>query len=563
MGEGRSRRVPGPRRAWAAVVAAGVTAIATAGGTLAATAQGTEGGAGANVTPLFETSSQCMACHQGMFTPGGEDVSIGTHWRASMMANAARDPYWQAAVRREVLEHGSHATEIQAECSTCHMPMASYEARTAGAGGKVFVHLPASRAPGLAPARSDRLAMDGVSCTACHQIRPDGLGTRESFVGGFAVDETTPMGAREVFGPFAVDSGRERLMHSASGFVPSEADHVASSELCATCHTLYTTALDESGTAAGELPEQVPYLEWRHSGYRDERGCVSCHMPVVRDSVAVTGVLGQPRAEVNRHVFRGGNFFALRMLARYGGELGVTAPAADLEAAARSTVHHLQQRAARLDIEGVAVQDGVLEATVTVENLAGHKLPTAYPSRRAWLHLTVRDRSGKVVFESGAFRPDGSIAGNDNDADASRYEPHYREIRSPDEVQVYEAIMVDPDVRVTTGLLRAVRFVKDNRVLPAGFEKATADADIAVQGAAADDDDFTEAGDRTRYRVDVGASEGPYRLVAELWYQPVAHRWAMNLADHDAAETDRFVRWYREMAASSAVVLARASAATR
>ena len=42
---------------------------------------------------LFETADRCMACHNGLVTPAGEDVSIGFNWRATMMANAARDPY--------------------------------------------------------------------------------------------------------------------------------------------------------------------------------------------------------------------------------------------------------------------------------------------------------------------------------------------------------------------------------------------------------------------------------------------------------------------------------------
>ena len=64
-------------------------------------------------------------------------------------------------------------------------------------------------------------------------------------------------------------------------------------------------------------------------------------------------------------------------------------------------------------------------ADVLVENLGGHKLPTAYPSRRSWLHLIVRDSDGRVMFESGALPPDGSIEGNDNDADPARFESHY------------------------------------------------------------------------------------------------------------------------------------------
>ena len=69
-----------------------------------------------------------------------------------------------------------------------------------------------------------------------------------------------------------------------------------SSELCATCHTLYTKALGPEGEVVGELPEQVPFLEWQHSDYREERNCQSCHMPVVEDSSAIASVLGAASA---------------------------------------------------------------------------------------------------------------------------------------------------------------------------------------------------------------------------------------------------------------------------
>ena len=54
---------------------------------------------------LFETADRCMACHNSLVTEDGRDVSIGTRWRATMMANAARDPYWQATIRAETLDH--------------------------------------------------------------------------------------------------------------------------------------------------------------------------------------------------------------------------------------------------------------------------------------------------------------------------------------------------------------------------------------------------------------------------------------------------------------------------
>src|SRR5437764_1280972 len=55
----------------------------------------------------FQTSDRCSACHNGLTTSTGEDISIGFAWRASLMANSSRDPYWQAGVRRETLEHPS------------------------------------------------------------------------------------------------------------------------------------------------------------------------------------------------------------------------------------------------------------------------------------------------------------------------------------------------------------------------------------------------------------------------------------------------------------------------
>jgi hypothetical protein len=120
--------------------------------------------------------------------------------------------------------------------------------------------------------------------------------------------------------------------------------------------------------------------------------------------------------------------------------------------------------------------------------------------------------------------------------------------------------MVDRADAVTTGLLRGVRYVKDNRLLPRGFDKQTAAADVAVHGAAATDADFVAGGDRVRYRVDLGAApRGPVRVTVELLYQSIGYRWAENLRGYDSAETRRFVRYYDDNAAVSASVLATAA----
>ena len=508
--------------------------------------------------PQFHTSDRCVACHNGLLTASGEDVSIGYDWRASMMANSSRDPYWHASVRRETIDHKESAAAIEDECAVCHMPIPRYEAKLRGEQGRVFAHLPFA-----ADADEGRQAADGVSCAVCHQISTDRLGTRESFNGGFIVETPAAPDARPEYGPFEVEPGHRRIMLSSSeGYRPTQSPHIRESEICATCHTLLTQALGPDGKVVGSLPEQVPYQEWLHSDYKGTQSCQSCHMPEVDEPAPATRVFGAMREGVRRHSFVAANFFMLRMLNRYRDALDVAALPHELGAGADRTIDYLQSRAAALRIVSATVAGDQLRTAVAVENLGGHKLPTAYPARRAWLHLVVRDGNGGVVFESGALNPDGSIKGNDNDADASKFEPHYSEIVSPDQVQIYESILGDASGGVTTGLLLGVKYLKDNRLLPHGFDKKTAEADVAVPGGADEDPDFTAAGDRVGYAVPVTGASGPFTVSAELLYQPIGFRWANNLKRYDAAEPRRFTSYYDSMSAASATVLARASATT-
>jgi hypothetical protein len=510
-----------------------------------------QGAADAHAGLEFRTATECMACHNGLVAPDGEDVSIGVSWRASMMANSSRDPYWQAAVRRETIDHPLQAEAIKDECAICHMPMAHTLAKADGRHTDPFTLLPSTGGD----SDEHRLAADGVSCTLCHQIEPERLGTPESFVGGFVISPPQAGGSR-MFGPFEVDRGRTALIRSATGVQPAQGEHLTESEVCATCHTLLTEAFGPKGDVVGRLPEQVPYLEWRHSAFATDRSCQSCHMPRVADT-AIASVVGEPREHLGRHTFVGGNFFMLRMLNRFRDDLAVAAPSQELEASARATIRQLQTDTATVAISQAQIEGGVLRAVVDVANLTGHKLPTGYPSRRVWLHTIVRDSSGRTVFESGAITPTGLIRGNDNDEAATRFEPHHTEIRREDEVQIYESIMATPSGQITTGLLQATQYVKDNRLLPRGFDKATAVAEIAVHGGALGDADFTGAGDRVRYEVAVGTATGPFEIEVSLRFQPIGYRWADNLRPYDAPEPRRFVSYYDAMAASSSTVLAR------
>ena len=281
-------------------------------------------------------------------------------------------------------------------------------------------------------------------------------------------------------------------------------------------------------------------------------------MPAAQGPIRASSVLGDARDSLSRHLFVGGNAFMVRLLSRYRTELGVEAPPSELEATAKATIRQLQQETASLSVLAPQLSAGKLSFDVDVRNLSGHKFPTGYPARRTWLHVTVRDTQGRSVFESGAINDAGAIQGNDNDADPLKYEPHYEQVTSADQVQIYEPILGDRNGVPTTGLLTATQYLKDNRLLPRGFDKATADSLVGVYGGAARDGDFAGAGDRVRYSVDVPAS-GAFTVDVELRYQSVGYRWAHNLEKYDAAEPKRFVSYYNALSAGSSVVVATAT----
>jgi len=510
----------------------------------------------ADLRPELHTSDRCLACHNGLTTSEGKDVSIGFNWGASIMANSARDPYWQASVRREDIDHPESKAEIEDGCADCHMPMSRYKAKLSGKLGEVFAHIPFDADP-----KKNADAEDGVTCSVCHQISKTNFGKRESFNGGFEVETPPSPDDHPEFGPFAIADGQSRIMQtSTGGFRPTAAAHIRDAALCATCHTLYTKSLGPGGKFLGYFPEQVPFQEWQHSDYPQKKTCQSCHMPEVHEATQIAAVMGEPRIGMHQHTFTGGNFFVLRMLDVYRNDLNVVSMPAELSAEADRTLEFLKSQAARVTIKNSTIASGKLSADILVENLTGHKLPTAFPSRRAWLHFVVRDRNGDAVFESGALNHDGSIKGNINDIDASRFEPHRRTINSPDQIEIYEPILKDSEGHVTTGLAAAVGYIKDNRLLPAGFDKQSADKDIAVIGDAADDPNFTDSGSLIHYSADLGNSPGPFTVEVELWYQPIGFRWAHNLASYNAAETKRLVGYYDSMPQASATVLAHTQA---
>ena len=491
----------------------------------------------------FSASGACVTCHQQMTDESGADVSIGEAWRSTMMANAARDPYWQASVRIETLVHPALSAVIEDKCATCHMPLA---ASTVHVDGE---YAPVLDAGFLNPDHDlHGLAMDGNSCTLCHQITDVNFGTAESFSGGYAIDDTLPQGERVLYSQFQSPPELVEQMRTASGFAPEQGLHVEQAELCATCHTLYTPYVDDNGEVAGVFPEQMPYLEWLQGDFSPDTPCQICHMPHPNGEVVTSITGGEPRGPFAMHNFVGGNVYMQDVFLNFGDEMGLTAGTENFSATKDRLLDQLAHRTANVSIQPVIHEGDRMRADVLIEPLTGHKFPAGFPSRRAFVHFVVTDADDNTLFESGEFDANGRILDDDHDTSADTdhvvFEPHYAVITADDQVQIYETVMVDVNGDVTNVLLRGAGYAKNNRLLPIGFDKTTASLDIAVKGRAYYDVDFVGGSDCVMYTFEVEDAPGPYTITAELYYQPISYNWAEKIRKYDSAESAAFLRYY-------------------
>ncbi len=494
----------------------------------APTARGPHGG-----EEMFTSSEQCAVCHttapgaKAMLDAEGEDVSPYTTWQATMMANSFRDPYFRAQLRKESLSMGEQVQEL---CLRCHAPMVHHGAIHEG-----------KAPPRLADADGDLFADDGVSCTVCHMMDGKNFGEPSSFSG-----QPTFNQQRRIFGPY--DKVAVRPMQNLVRYTPTHGPHVLKSGLCATCHTLVT---EHQGIS---FAEQTPYFEWRNSEFSDEREgndptktrtCQQCHMARSQKTRIARSPMGSDFAIPERedyavHTFVGGNAFMLEMLNEHRDELDVQAEAAAFQRTIAATRTQLAEATATIGIGAIDRTADTATFTVKVENLTGHKFPTGYPSRRAWLAAEV-DVGGAVVFACGQMDANGRLRGVDDEM----RQPHRDVVERPEHVVVYEMVALDPAGAPTTFLTKMVRRGKDNRLLPRGWRSdgphVGDTAPVGVDG----DANFTAGGDEVTFRVALpkGAT-GKLTVRATLCYQTVPPAWVDPMRAIDAEETTRFVGYY-------------------
>jgi len=502
-------------------------------------------------TSHFAGAGNCAQCHSNLKDASGNDVSIDSQWRSTMMANAAKDPYYLAKVASEAADLPALKNAIEDACATCHMPMARTQAVSDGTAVGILGNGFLSSSNSL-----NKAALDGNSCTLCHQIQSSGLGTPDTFDGKYVIDTSTKAPNRIEFGHYA--NPLTGPMQAVVGFTPALGAQTNSAGLCGTCHTVYTPFVDSQGNVKGTFPEQTPYLEWTNSTYGSnpagQLACQFCHMPLASGPAAISNnpTTLTPRDSFYQHGFIGGSSLILNIMSSNVQDLKLSASSDQLLATSQLTSTQLSSRSAQLSIASSTIENGALKVTLSVSDQAGHKVPTGFPSRRAWIQFTVTDAAGKVVFESGKPGADGKISGNDADSKTGVYEPHYDIITRSDQVQIYESIMRDTDGKVTYNLLRAASYLKDNRLLPTGFNKATAPADAGVKGEAMDDANFTGGSDQVTYQISLSGI-GPYTVTARLLYQTVSYQFGKAFVGGDAL-VKSFLGYYQAADKTPALV---------
>jgi hypothetical protein len=530
----------------------------------------------------FFTSDQCLSCHSGDVSPFGpnlvkDDVDVSPYgeWNWSMMGLAGRDPIFYAQLETEVALHTPPggdftADSLQDTCLRCHGVMGQRQFTTDNPGSLFTVGDALASEQGDPHSQYGGLARDGVSCMVCHQI-PDqsGVPFTDIETGLFRLAPATD-GLRTIFGQYP--NPTVKPMVEALGALPVLGEHMQDSLVCGSCHTVNLPVLDNQGKTVAKKYEQSTYFEWQNSVYSrpgpEFKSCQQCHMPdtfhgpdplrfkianvqdqdfPIADGVStVDEITVEPRDGYRRHELAGINVFALELFRQYPDILGVRNKSfmTGFENGLENSINNSLNKAshsAQVEILSAKLDGSVVESSLKVSNLTGHRLPSGVGFRRMFIELLVKDAQGQVVWASGRSNDLGVIVDGQGQplpsesfavvAGQQTFEPHHQVIDSEAQAQIYGELHRDTEGQFSTSFLSRASEVKDNRLLPkgwtpqgpAGFNPAFAEATHPA-GTAAEDPDFVNGSgsDTLTYRSTLpNVSSGPFSVEARLYYQSI------------------------------------------
>ncbi|MFC1745893.1 multiheme c-type cytochrome [Candidatus Riflebacteria bacterium] len=320
----------------------------------------------------FIDPSVCANCHSEKFE----------QWSGSMHSKAFHDPIWRAATRlffKQAVQP-DEILEMKA-CVKCHTPLGfrSYSISSPKDDYDKLATLPAQ----------------GIFCNWCHninEVKHIGDASYEVDPGGGEDDPSTMLGP---------------IKDATSDFHPSKYSELhTKSEFCGLCHDV--------SHAANQLPIEQTYTEWKNSPYNTGNpettvNCQDCHMRQ-RPGIPATGKTKRPenpgkaanngpeRDHIWTHYFVGANALVPRL--------------SGSDVHAKMAIERLQNAADLELINSSSFRRNELyQLSIKVINSgAGHFLPTGLTEvRQMWLAVTVKDASGKVIFQSGGLDREGNI----------------------------------------------------------------------------------------------------------------------------------------------------------
>jgi len=487
---------------------------------------------------LFPTAKQCSGCHgydsqmNAMVDWQGNDINVYDDWSTTMMANSAKDPFWRAKVSHEVLINPNHKLDLETKCTSCHAPQGHFTALLRGSEHYTIEDM-----------ENDSIGLDGVSCGACHMKSADNL---EHLFSGEANYDTSGV----IFGPYQTPFAAP--MNSFVGFNPVFSEHINSSGICASCHTLFTESVDLEGEFTGEsFVEQATYHEWINSDFDDDgstpQSCQSCHMPRLEDNIVISAnyLFLQPRSPYALHDLIGSNIPMIKLIRDNKEELNIEAADEHFEETISKTLALLQQKSLDIELTLGEMKEDSVSFDLKLTNKAGHKFPSGYPSRRVFVEFVVTMEFGDTLFSSGVLDEDYRLPGHDDN-----FEPHHNMISDENQVQIYEYILEDVNGDVTTILEQAYQGIKDNRLPPKGFTTDHSVYDTTqIYGRALNDANFNHqdnqegsGSDLLSYRIPLKGYQGLIDVSAKVYYQALPPRWLTSMFEVQSAEIDTFKR---------------------
>ena len=477
---------------------------------------------------LFAGSGECLQCHNSMVDMFGNNLGILSFWKSTMMANSGKDPFWRAKVSYENIKNPGLQTEIETTCTRCHAPMGNFDALHNGQ-----THY------SLAELYNDPIAKDGVSCTACHQIKSESLGNYSGEI-LFGTEH-------KIWGPYTNVFANPMIENT--GYTPIYGAHIKDSELCASCHTLFTPTVDLDGQLTGNyFTEQAVYQEWENSlSFQNGVSCQACHLPEINESIIISTMPPwlDGQTPFGKHELVGGNAFMLKLLRNNIDALELTAETTDFDATIARTLSILQERSIAVECDIQDRTTDTLFVNIQLSNLAGHKIPSGYPSRRVIVQLEVKNELDETVFYSGEWNENFELLNEDAD-----FEQHHAIINSEEHVQIYQMVMGNVNGEVTSTLLHAAMPLKDNRLPPAGFSTSHPNYDtIKIVGSAENDANFNfnnQGGDIINFHIPT--HQYPVLLTAEVrvYYQSISPRSITNLLSENRPEILKRETLYNE-----------------